>query len=203
MPNKVCMRWNYLSIPKPQQLHRWRLEMEKWYLSMLCNGFNNVSMLGLNLIRIGKMRPGAPLAFWVYSFALRFKCHWYCLLGDQLTTHFNKICPKGLIENKSTLIDITAWRRTSDKALQWRHNERDDVSNHQRLDCLLHCSFRRRSKKTSKLRVTGRCKGNSPVIGEFHVPRASNAVKCFHFIMWSRIIKNILFAWSPVNNTFW
>ena len=33
----------------------------------------------------------------------------------------------------------------------------------------------RRSKKTSKLRVTGLCAGNSPVTGEFPAQRASNA----------------------------
>ena len=33
--------------------------------------------------------------------------------------------------------------------LQWRHNERDVVSNHQPHDCLLNRLFRRRSKKTS------------------------------------------------------
>ena len=44
--------------------------------------------------------------------------------------------------------------------LQWRNNERNGVSKHRRLDCLLHGLFRRRSKKTSKLRVTGLCKGN-------------------------------------------
>ena len=59
--------------------------------------------------------------------------------------------------------------------LQWRHNERDGVSNHQPHDCLLKHLFRRRSKKTSKLRVTGLCKGNSPVTGEFPAQRASNA----------------------------
>ena len=48
-------------------------------------------------------------------------------------------------------------------SLQWRHNERDGISNHQRIHCLLNCWFRRRSKKTSKLRVTGLCAGNSPV----------------------------------------
>ena len=47
-------------------------------------------------------------------------------------------------------------------ALRWRHNERDSVSNHQPHDCLLNGLFRRRSKKTSKLRVTGLCVGNSP-----------------------------------------
>ena len=51
--------------------------------------------------------------------------------------------------------------------LQWLHNERDGVSNHQLHDCLLNCLFRRRSKKTSKLLVTGLCEGNSPVTGGF------------------------------------
>ena len=48
-------------------------------------------------------------------------------------------------------------------ALQWRHNERDSVSNHHPYNCFFNRSFRRRSKKTSKLRVTGLCAGNSPV----------------------------------------
>ena len=59
--------------------------------------------------------------------------------------------------------------------LQWRHNERDGVSNHRRPHCLLYYSFRRRSKKTSKFRFTGLCAGNSPVTGEFPAQRASNA----------------------------
>ena len=61
------------------------------------------------------------------------------------------------------------------KSLQWRHNERDGVSTHRRLDCVLNRSFSRRSKKTSKLRVTGPCDGNSPVTGEFPAQRISNA----------------------------
>ena len=59
--------------------------------------------------------------------------------------------------------------------LRWRHNEYDDVLNHQRFDCLRNRLFRTRSKKTSKLRVTGLCEGNSPVTGEFPAQRASNA----------------------------
>ena len=51
--------------------------------------------------------------------------------------------------------------------LQWRHNERDGVSNHRRLYCLLKRLFRRRPKKSSKLRVTGLCEGNPPVTGGF------------------------------------
>ena len=49
-----------------------------------------------------------------------------------------------------------------DLTLQWRHNECDGVSNHQPHDCLLCRLFGRRSKKTSKLRVTGLCAGKSP-----------------------------------------
>ena len=47
-------------------------------------------------------------------------------------------------------------------ALWWRHNDHDSVSNHQPHECLPNRLFRRRSKKTSKLRVTGLCVGNSP-----------------------------------------
>ena len=61
------------------------------------------------------------------------------------------------------------------RTLQWRHNERDGVSNHQPHDCLLNRLFGRRSNKTSKLRVTGLCVVNSPVTGEFPAQRASNA----------------------------
>ena len=59
-------------------------------------------------------------------------------------------------------------------SLQWRHSEHDGVSNHQPHDCLLNRLFRRRSKKTSKFRVTGLCEGNSPVTGEFPPQRVSN-----------------------------
>ena len=49
------------------------------------------------------------------------------------------------------------------EALHWRHNDHDGVSNHQPHGCLLNRLFRRRSKKTSKLRVTGLCVGIGPV----------------------------------------
>ena len=52
---------------------------------------------------------------------------------------------------------------------------RDSVSNHQPHDYLLNRLFRRRSKKTSKLRVTGLCVGNSPGAGDFPAQMASNA----------------------------
>ena len=46
--------------------------------------------------------------------------------------------------------------------LQWRHNDHNGVSNHQAHGFLLNRLFRRRSKKTSKLRFTGLFVGNSP-----------------------------------------
>ena len=57
--------------------------------------------------------------------------------------------------------------------LHWRHNDHGGVSNHQPHGCLLNRLFR--SKKTSKLRVTGLCVGNSPGTGEFPAQMASNA----------------------------
>ena len=59
--------------------------------------------------------------------------------------------------------------------LLWHHSERDGVSNNRRLDSLFNLLSSRRSKKTSKLRVTGLCEGNSSVTGEFSSQRASNA----------------------------
>ena len=65
--------------------------------------------------------------------------------------------------------------RLSKSLYHYGHNGRDSVSNHQPHDCLLNRLFRRRSNKTSKLRVTGLCAGNSPGTGEFPAQMASNA----------------------------
>ena len=78
------------------------------------------------------------------------------------------------------------WHRCNLKivpALQWRHNGRYGISYHQPHDCLLNRLFRRRSKKISKLRVTGLCEGNSPVTGGFPTQRASLAE---HVSIWWR-----------------
>ena len=64
---------------------------------------------------------------------------------------------------------------TSGMSWQWRHNERDGVSNIQPHECLLNRLFKRRSKKTAKLCVIGLCAGNSQVTGDFPAPTASNA----------------------------
>ena len=68
--------------------------------------------------------------------------------------------------------------------LQWRHNEHNGVSNHQPRDCLFNHFFRRRSNKTSKLRVTGIGAGKSPVTGKFPAQRASNAENVPTWLAW-------------------
>ena len=66
--------------------------------------------------------------------------------------------------------------------LQWCHNERYGVSDHRRLDGLFKRLFRRRSKKTSKLRITGLCEGNPPVTSEFPSQTANKADRSFHLM---------------------
>ena len=94
--------------------------------------------------------------------------------------------------------------RIYQETLHWRHNGRDSVSNHQSHDWLLNRLFRRRSKKTSKLRVTGLCVGNSPGTGEFRAQMASNAENISiwwrhheYVILWSLVVSGPLSCTSP------
>ena len=98
-----------------------------------------------------------------------FPHYWLCVYMSTV------ICTSSVQKNSHTAESVKrSWLRVL-LTLQWRHNEHDGISGHQRLSCLLNRLFRRRSKKTSKLCVTGLYVGNSPVTGEFHAPRASNA----------------------------
>ena len=94
---------------------------------------------------------------------MNFKAQWSMIMPRSLQ----------MIYSLASCILIGAMNMLS--TLQWRHNEHDRVCNHQPHDCLLNHLFRRRSKKTSKLRVTGLCVGNSPGTGEFPAQMASNA----------------------------
>ena len=98
-------------------------------------------------------------------------------IGNQLSHQMNKweITALTLIVSGWLLTEkpISQWNRGD--PWQWRHNGRDGVSNRQPHHCLLHHLFRRRPKKTPKLRATGHCVGNSPVTGEFLTQMASNA----------------------------
>ena len=84
--------------------------------------------------------------------------------------HKGQMCPlmcvwtNGWTNTRFYMLRRSLWH----KSLLWHHDGRDGVSNQQPHDRLLklNCLFRRRSKYTSKLRVTGRCAGNSPVTSE-------------------------------------
>ena len=86
--------------------------------------------------------------------------------------------------------------------LQWSHNGRDGVSDYQPHDCLLNRLFRGRSKKTSKLRVTGLCAGNSPGTGEFPAQMASNAKNVS--IWWRHHVdfQGLWFTWKWVTDNY-
>ena len=73
------------------------------------------------------------------------------------------------------MLDAFYFQRVLKLSIQWRHNGRHGVSNHQPHDCSLNGLFILRSKKASKFRVTVLCEGNSPVTGEFPTQKASNA----------------------------
>ena len=78
-----------------------------------------------------------------------------CRLRHNASTHPYH-CDASTWNAISNLLDIYSI------PLRWRHNDHTGVSNHQPHGCLLNRLFRLRSKKTSKLRVTGLCAGNSP-----------------------------------------
>ena len=100
---------------------------------------------------------------------------------NQVRIHYSHIFFRFLLNRYFGLVDTRAVHGVI--ILQLRHNEREGVSYHRRLDCLRNRLFRRRSKKTSKLRVTGLCEGNPPVTGGFPSQRAGNAE---NVSIWSR-----------------
>ena len=89
-------------------------------------------------------------------------------------------------------------------SLPWRHNERDSVSNHQPHDCLFNCLFRRRSKKTSKLRVTGLMRGihRGPVNSPHKLPVTRKMFPFHDVIMYDRLVPRVklynMFAFASI-----
>ena len=77
-------------------------------------------------------------------------------------------------EEFSTLIFHSLIHLCYISTLLWVHNMMPPFC-HGDTDRITGLLFRRRSKKSSKLRVTGLCVGNSPVTGELPAQMASNA----------------------------
>ena len=85
----------------------------------------------------------------------------------------NEICQwnnyeSNILVNFGELFVIKLWwcvnhvHTCGDLLIHWRNNDHDGVSDHQPHGCLLKRLFRRWSKKTSKLHITGLCVGTSP-----------------------------------------
>ena len=99
-------------------------------------------------------------------------------VSHNLSAHFAKCAV--IIEHVFGIISwqikcVWKFNIVCSQSLRWRHNGPDCVSNHQPHDCLFNRLFQHRSKKTSKLRVTGLCAGKSPGTDEFPAQRASYA----------------------------
>ena len=162
------------------------------YTCMCCNGHNEYRFVKIcSCINMGASNPAALFTNdfsivirirWIfYSAIIQVVIKWSLQNFAHDTTvllfwHVQRFVYDSLqrSSSKSNFLSNLNYDGKIDP-LQWRHNGRDGVSNHQPHDCLLNGLFRRRSKKTSKLRVTGLCAGNSQATGEFPAQMASNA----------------------------
>ena len=105
--------------------------------------------------------------------------HYNCWCPGDIRSQAITMCIVGQVSTQNTFVrperlrvslqnHQTTQSPISGMTLQWRHNERDSVSNQHPHDCLLIRLFRRRSTEASKLLVTGfvwgiyQWPGNSP-----------------------------------------
>ena len=134
--------------------------------------------------------------------------HRCCQPRVEITGSQNEVTFRGQLSRIWILIDLLYCPKIIPgpwSTLRWRHNDHAGVSNHQPHGCLLNRLFRRKSKKTSKLRVTGLCAGNSPGTGEFPAQMASYAEnvsiwwrhhgisRCHFTCIWNLIVKTMVF----------
>ena len=140
-------------------------------------------MLGLKLNHVSKRGHST-----LHKYTIWLLRHIYKLNNEEIHEH-KSMCVNSISRHRFVLLqpyivcvlNIAVNLTTQYNATYstWRHNERDDFSNHQPHHCLLNRLFRRWSKKTSKLRVTALFAGKSPGTGEFPAQMASNAEKVF------------------------
>ena len=148
--------------------------VQKFQTGNIQNKYDN------NITNVYKIEHRKSILFYLDKLRLRtydphvadviFKFMYFCLQIVLFWCEF----PSDLDKNNPSLVQAWTWCQTGN-TIQWRYNEHNGVSNHQPHDCLLNHLFRRRSMKTSKLRVTGLCEGKSLVTSEFPAQRASNA----------------------------
>ena len=138
---------------------------------------------------------------WSYNDAMSFAIHWSRNVA--ILTKFSSLAPPEVVkmttssaasdENSMEVMTFFLFGITFSNAiisvdcfLHYSYNERDCVSNHWRIDCLLNSLLRHRPKrKTSKLRFAGLCEGNPPVTGGLSSQRPSRYFpKTFCIHMW-------------------
>ena len=82
--------------------------------------------------------------------------HWYLQRDSKAE------CRQKCMSPWQPWLELSSWYpifliKVNETSSQWRHNGHDSISNHQPHDCFLNRLIRRRSKKKSKLHVTGLC----------------------------------------------
>ena len=125
----------------------------KWW--SLCFGFKRHETcyyIGLVPLSSGETRDtlGVVILLCISPLCAISHLSWSILMQPQEMQSFSWSCwwLYPVLYKHQIYVRLVMWLTS----LQWRHNGRDGVSNHQRLDCLLNRFYRRRSKKTSKLR---------------------------------------------------
>ena len=102
-------------------------------------------------------------------------------------THYISVIVYQILVKDLIMLRNTSCYRHLAISLQWRHNERDGLPNHQPRGCLLYLLFSRRSKKTSKIRVTGLCAVTPKMFPFDDVIMRTGTWLLMHYF-WSRVI---------------
>ena len=166
------------------------LKARLWIIAFISNEFDmrkivsKIAPLGWHAFRILAVMPSGPIALLMSrDRQTRHKqsaiplCigHWHLTI---LISFINPLHIESFWENFRTdfiiFYNFSMSRRSSKiihrgrqgPTIQWRHNERDGVSNHMR-SLFARPFVQEEIKKTSKLRVTALGEGNPPVTGGF------------------------------------
>ena len=133
-------------LPKPTQIQSTHcLHIDSTIDVLLINSYTLGDSMWLSVKRAGIMECIRQLFRHEYVFGGLFCC---TRKPRQMITRVDDMCPLHhciLCVHCITMCIIYA----STSSLQWRHNGRESVSNHQPYDCFLSRLFRRRSKKSS------------------------------------------------------
>ena len=162
-------------------LNQWWIKSNPDLLNDSRHDFNSVVTCGTGGCLVFSAKEQSDYESNTYIFPLKDKDPQLYILQPDCCTKWRVPWLSGGDQTSASWVLLTclthfsSWQWSLNITLQLRHNEHYGVSNHQSHDCLSSRLFRRRSKKISKLRVTGLCAGKSPVTGEFPAQRASNA----------------------------